>query len=350
MNQSTQSTSPDPLIISDCFERDDNDQFNDEVTTSCQHPSSKINHQRTLATTLYLITTSLLFADQNLLAPNLSAIASEFGLDDMQRDTMLGGDIAIAFFMIGVPASFIVGCLADVLNRRSLLFLWVILIGEGACIATFWVRTYSQLYWCRALTGAAVGGALPLIYSVLGDYYASNERGWVSGAISMGCGIGISVGQGVSGLLGPKCGWRVPFVVVGIPAISCAFLVWLLVEEVPRGQADEHIIKANQRRDNMCASEQNSFEMISVTTNSSLNDCKSQKVPWRANGSKAYSKLELLGNRASPVCTSSTDGELSSYISAFGNQYLRPHCVTLKALLKCPSVILAIIQGVSFLL
>lgn len=197
--------------------QDENDHYPNETLSQQQDvhtnnlqtiPTTNIRHQRTLATILYLLTTSLLFADQNLLSPNLSAIADEFNLDDVQRDTMLGGDIAMAFFMVGVPASFIVGCLADVLNKRSLLFLWVILIGEGACMATFWVKTYNQLYWCRALTGASVGGALPLIYSVLGDYYASNERGWVSGAISMGCGIGISFGQGIAGVLGPRYGWR----------------------------------------------------------------------------------------------------------------------------------------------
>ena len=135
----------------------------------------------------------MLFADQNLLSPNLSAIADEFEFDDIERDYKLGGDIAIAFFMVGFPSSYIVGCLADVVTRRSLLFLCVILIGEGACFATYFVTTYTQLYWCRALTGCSVGGALPLIYSVLGDFYEPKERGWVSGAISMGCGIGISM-------------------------------------------------------------------------------------------------------------------------------------------------------------
>ena len=31
------------------------------------------------------------------------------------------GDIAIAFFMVGVPASFLVGCLADVMDKKFLL-------------------------------------------------------------------------------------------------------------------------------------------------------------------------------------------------------------------------------------
>ena len=144
-----------------------NDDHQNQIPSSITPlASASVQHQRKVATALYLLTTSLLFADQNLLAPNLSAIADEFQFDDIERDKRLGGDIAIAFFMVGVPASFIVGCLADVMERRSLLFLWVILIGEGACLATYFVSTYRQLYWCRAFTGCSVGGALPLIYSV----------------------------------------------------------------------------------------------------------------------------------------------------------------------------------------
>jgi MFS family permease len=186
------------------------DQFLHETTADdpISNLQSNPDHQRTLATTLFLLTTSLLFADQNLLSPNLSSIAAEFNLSPLERDTKLGGHIAIAFFMIGVPASFLVGCLADVVERRSLLFLCVIVLGEGACMATYWVSSYNQLYWCRALTGFSIGGALPLIYSVLGDYWGRQERGWVSGAVSMGCGIGISFGQGVAGFIGPRYGWR----------------------------------------------------------------------------------------------------------------------------------------------
>lgn len=55
-------------------------------------PAIAVQQERRLATILYLLTTALLFADQNLLSPNLSAIAAEFGLDDIERDKKLGGE------------------------------------------------------------------------------------------------------------------------------------------------------------------------------------------------------------------------------------------------------------------
>ena len=39
-----------------------------------------------------------IFADQNLLAPNLSAIADDLGFDERERDAKLGGQISVAFF------------------------------------------------------------------------------------------------------------------------------------------------------------------------------------------------------------------------------------------------------------
>ena len=54
---------------------------------------------------LYMITITILYADMNILAPNLSIIADEFGMDDDERDVKLGGLIALGFFFVGAPMS-----------------------------------------------------------------------------------------------------------------------------------------------------------------------------------------------------------------------------------------------------
>ena len=38
------------------------------------------------------------------------------------------------------------------------------------------MKTYRGLYICRALTGISMGGAIPLIYSLLGDMYPADQR------------------------------------------------------------------------------------------------------------------------------------------------------------------------------
>ena len=82
--------------------------------------------QRQRALILFSITTILLFADQNLMGPNLTAIADDFGFDAETRDRKLGGHISLGFFLLGAPASLSVGCLADT-SDRSFVFPWTVL-------------------------------------------------------------------------------------------------------------------------------------------------------------------------------------------------------------------------------
>jgi MFS family permease len=193
--------------------------------------------KRRWALMLYGIATVLLYADQNLLSPNLTAIADEFQFSAMERDYYLGGQIAIGFWLVGAPASYLVGILGDHFDRTSL-FALTVLIGEGACFATYFTRTYTGLYVTRALTGFSVGGALPLIYSLLGDFYPPEERNAVNAVVGMGTGLGISIGQGAAGYLGPIFGWRLPFLIVSTPALLCAAWVWCTVQDPVRGGMD----------------------------------------------------------------------------------------------------------------
>ena len=100
------------------------------------------------------------------MAPNLTAIAREFDFTDLERDRKLGGDIALAFFVVGGVASLLVGYLADIVNRK-VLFTTVVVFGETACLCTYWVTDYWQLFGLRAATGVSIGGAMPLLFSMI---------------------------------------------------------------------------------------------------------------------------------------------------------------------------------------
>lgn len=177
---------------------------------------------------------ALVFADQNLLAPNLTAIANDLGLDEKERDYKLGGQIAFAFFLLGAPASVLIGSLADYYSRTRL-FAWTMLLGSCPNALAIWVTTFRELYWLRALTGIAVGGAAPLTYSLSSDLFDSTERTKMSAVTGLAMTLGVVFGQATSGFLGEKYGWRVPFVVVAIPGMCVAIVLMFFVEEPKRG-------------------------------------------------------------------------------------------------------------------
>ena len=160
--------------------------------------SDPTDRRRWYAVALLTLTSAFLYADQNLLSPNLSAVAEEFGLDDREKDLYLGGYLQLAFFIVGAPASLLIGWLADKTNRVRLLAI-VVAIGEGPCLGTYWVETYWQLFAARALTGVAVGGCLPLLFSICGDLFQTNERAYVATFLTVATGAGIALGQIMAG-------------------------------------------------------------------------------------------------------------------------------------------------------
>ena len=110
---------------------------------------------------LLAIISLFLFADQNLMAPNLTQIGNEFGFTPAERDIKLGGNISFAFWVLGGLITLGIGYLTDLISRKNL-FIVVIIFGEIPCVLTGFAQNYDQLFWLRAATGIAIGGALPL--------------------------------------------------------------------------------------------------------------------------------------------------------------------------------------------
>ena len=78
---------------------------------------------------VFLVSLLLVMMSQNLLAPNLTAAAASFRLNEDQRDTVLGGQMSMLFYLVGGPFSLAIGALVDVSNRKQL-FLGVMITGN----------------------------------------------------------------------------------------------------------------------------------------------------------------------------------------------------------------------------
>jgi MFS family permease len=191
-----------------------------------------------LAVSLLAVMSFFLFADQNLMAPNLTQIGNEFGFTAVERDSRLGGDISLMFWLLGGIVTIAIGYCTDRIPRKKL-FILIILIGEIPCVLTGFVRDYMQFFWLRALTGIAIGGAIPITFSLIGDYFSNKNRAKAVAYISLAQGLGIAGGQMLAGFIGPSMGWRIPFIIVGIPNFLLVIPFILCVREPARGRCEE---------------------------------------------------------------------------------------------------------------
>ncbi len=181
-----------------------------------------------------------IFADQNLMAPNLTQIARDFGFSDIQRDVLLGGRISLAFWVIGALITLCIGYFTDMVSRKQL-FVATAIIGELPCLLSGFAENYAQLFWLRALTGIGVGGMIPITFSMIGDFFSHKNRAAAAAWITLVQGLGVAVGQLVAGFIGPEYGWRLPFIVVAAPSFLFILLFWFTVKEPPRGIAEESL-------------------------------------------------------------------------------------------------------------
>jgi MFS family permease len=96
------------------------------------------------------------------------------------------------------------------------------------------VTSFWQFIVLRMLTGIAVGGVFPLVFSLLGDLFPATQRSAMASLVQIAMGLGIGGGQMVAGTLGPMTNWRLPFVIVAAPAVLLALVMVLTTREPPR--------------------------------------------------------------------------------------------------------------------
>tara|TARA_B100000674_G_scaffold179652_1_gene145507 strand:- start:117 stop:1376 length:1260 start_codon:yes stop_codon:yes gene_type:complete len=201
---------------------------------------NRLDNRDYISLSLLFILSFFLFADQNLMGPNLSQIADDFGFNKIERDFKLGGEISLVFWLIGGFFTLFFGYFTDIVSRKKLLIVSM-LFGEIPCFLTGFVETYQQFFWLRALTGIGIGAIIPITYSLLADYFPSNMRSAATGYLGLIVGLGIGGGQLLAGFTGPEYGWKISFIIVSVPNFFFLLLYALFATEPERGKSDENV-------------------------------------------------------------------------------------------------------------
>src|SRR6185295_19310612 len=97
---------------------------------------------------------------------------------------------------------------------------------------------YAMLFAARVGTAVGEAGGSPPSHSLISDYFPKSRRGTAFSIFALGVPIGTSVGAAFGGWGNQTLGWRMTFILAGVPGIVMALILWLSVKEPPRGLSD----------------------------------------------------------------------------------------------------------------
>ena len=177
------------------------------------------------------------FIDRQLLAILQESIKADLSLSDGQLGLLTGFAFAVFYVTAGIP----IARWADHSNRRNIVAL-SLTIWSGMTALSGMVQNYGQLLAARVGVGVGEAGGSPPSHSMISDIFSPQRRASALGFYSMGVNIGILFGFLLGGWLNEFFGWRVAFMVVGIPGVLLAMIVRWTVAEPIRGLSDNKLV------------------------------------------------------------------------------------------------------------
>lgn len=170
------------------------------------------------------------FIDRQLLAILQESIKADLLLSDAQLGLLTGFAFAVFYVTAGLP----IASWADRGNRRNIvslsLFVWSFMTAISGFAQNYW-----QLLLARIGVGVGEAGGSPPSHSMISDIFAPESRASALGFYSTGVSFGILFGFLFGGWLNEYFGWRVAFLIVGVPGVLLAFLVRFTMAEPIRG-------------------------------------------------------------------------------------------------------------------
>jgi MFS family permease len=199
------------------------------------------------------------FIDRTIVNILTEPIKLSFGLEDWQMGLLGGPAFAVLYTFLGIP----IARGAERYNRVAIIALAVAIWSLFTALCGF-AMSFLTLFLFRVGVSIGEAGCTPPAQSLIADYFKPSRRATAVSVYALGVPLGSMLaslfGGQLAGLDGAEFGafvnsiglgflfgnldwsqvegWRVAFVVVGLPGLLLALVVWLSVKEPPRGYTD----------------------------------------------------------------------------------------------------------------
>lgn len=171
------------------------------------------------------------YVDRNVLFAVQPLVQREFKVTDTQI-----GILSSAFFFCYMIAAPCVGWLGDRFPRKNIVVVGI-LIWSGFTLLTWFAHDYWQLLLRHTIVGIGEASYATIAPTLIADSFAVEKRGRMLSIFYLALPVGSAAGYLVGGYFGHHFGWRMPFMIAGVPGFVLALLLWLLPEPA-RGQTE----------------------------------------------------------------------------------------------------------------
>jgi predicted MFS family arabinose efflux permease len=183
----------------------------------------------TILTLVYMVN----FIDRQILSILLQPIKSDLHVSDAALGLLIGPAFALFYSVLGVPMAM----LADRMSRRNLIGVSLVVFAVMTAVCGV-ARQFWQLVLARMGTGVGEAGTGPASQTMISDLYAPAEQSKAQGTYAVGANLGVLVAFSLGGFIAERFGWRVAFMLAGLPSLVLAVLLFATLEDVPRGRSE----------------------------------------------------------------------------------------------------------------
>jgi MFS family permease len=186
---------------------------------------------------LLLVVYILNFVDRSVINILAEPIKNELGLLDWQIGMMSGLAFALFYTLLGLP----IARYAEHANRPRIIAV-ALAIWSGFTALSGFAQSFLHLIVARIGVGIGEAGCTPPAHSLIVDITPKEKRASALAFYSMGVPLGSLVGMGLGGIVADAYGWRMAFIVCGLPGLVLAGVVALTLVE-PRAKQAAAMVK-----------------------------------------------------------------------------------------------------------
>ncbi|WP_421849800.1 spinster family MFS transporter [Novosphingobium sp.] len=183
-------------------------------------------HYRQLVLAVITFGGMLNIADRLILSIMIEDIKHAFSLTDTEIGLVTGFAFTLLYVVCGLPLAW----LADRMSRPLIISLsiatWSLMTALCGTATGFWT-----FFLARMGVGIGESGSGPAGTSLLTQTFKGHELGRAMGIYFLGPTLGTAAGLMLGGVLAHAVGWRMTFLLLGIPGVLFAMFVYFTVKE-----------------------------------------------------------------------------------------------------------------------